>query len=198
MPSRVWSILISLLVASPALAGLPAINVVVTDSGGKAAFQGTTDNAGLFSTGKLVPGKYVVQFNAKSGALKGNQYLIVVSAGTKKVTADSVPGEKFSAGGVAMKVGVGSALKLTGQVVSEQPIATSEDGNVRMIQGVRYVWVKNALGTNLGRWVEVGTANPRNVVGLDSGAVRNLQDRTGEGSASTMQRIPEGHGLTGH
>jgi len=139
-----------------------------------------------------------VQFHSPSGTLKGNQYLIVVSAGTKKFTADAVPGGKFSAGGVAMKIGVGSPLKITGQIVNEQPIASNGNGNVRIIQGVRYVWVKNSTGSNLGRWVEAGSTNPQNVVGMDRGAIRSLQDRSGEGSASTMMRIPEGHGLTGH
>ena len=195
MPRTVRGLLIFLLFASPSFAGLPAITVVVSDSSGKPAFHGTTNTDGLFATGKLAPGKYVVQFDSPSGALKGNQYLIVVSAGTKKFTADSVPGARFSAGGVAMKVAVGSALKVTGQIVNEQP---NPDGNVRIIQGVRYYWVKSGTGSNMGRWVEAGSTNPRNVVGMDSGAVRNLQDRTGEGSASTMMRIPEGHGLTGH
>jgi hypothetical protein len=198
MRSRFRNILVSLLFASPALAGLPAISVAVLDPSGKIAFQGTTNTDGLFATGKLVPGKYVVQFDSASGTLKGNQYLVVVAGGTKKFTADAVPGGKFSAGGVAMKVTVGSPLKVTGQIVSEQPIASNGNGNVRIIQGVRYVWVKNAMGSNLGRWVEAGSRNPQNVVGMDSGAVRSLQDRSGEGSASTMMRIPEGHGLTGH
>jgi hypothetical protein len=192
------SILVCLLLASSALAGLPAINVAVLDPSGKIAFHGTTNPDGLFASGKLVPGKYVVQFDSPSATLKGNQYLIVVAAGTKKFTADAVPGGKFSAGGVAMKVAVGSPLKITGQIVSEQPIASNGSGNVRIVQGVRYVWVKNSMGSNLGRWVEEGSKNPQNVVGMDSHAVRSLQDRTGEGSASTMMRIPEGHGLTGH
>jgi hypothetical protein len=196
--SSVRNVLVSLLFASSALAGLPAINVAILDTRGQIAFHGTTNSEGLFATGKLVPGKYVVQFDSPSGALKGNQYLIVVAAGTKKFTADAVPGGKFSAGGVAMKVAVGSPLKITGQIVSEQPIASNGNGNVRIIQGVRYVWVKNSMGSNLGRWVEAGSTNPQNVVGMDSGAVRSLQDRSGEGSASTMMRIPEGHGLTGH
>src|ERR1043165_8284455 len=128
MRGRVRNVLLSLLLAPSALAGLPAINVAVLDSGRKIAFHGTTNTEGLFATGKLVPGKYVVQFDSPSPTLKGNQYLIVVAAGVKKFTADSVPGGKFTAGGVAMKVAVASALKITGQIVSEQPNA---DGNIR-------------------------------------------------------------------
>jgi hypothetical protein len=188
------NILFSFLLASPVLAGLPAINVAVSDASGKTAFQGRTNAAGLFVTGRLGPGKYVVQFDSNSGTLKGDRYLIVVAAGTKKITADSVPGERFSAGGVAMKVPVSSTLQITGQIVSERPIGSNE----RIVQGVHYYWVKSGTGSNMGRWVEAGATNPQNVVGMDRGAVRNMQDRSGEGSASTMQRIPEGHGLTGH
>ena len=198
MRSRVRNILVFFLFASSALAGVPAINVAVLDSGGKTAFRGATNTDGLFATAKLVPGKYVVQFDSPSVTLKGNHYLIVVAAGSKKFTANAVPGGKFSAGGVAMKIAVGSPLKVTGQIVSEQPLSSSADGNVRIIQGIRYYWVKSGTGSNLGRWVEAGTKNSRNVVGMDSGAIRNLHDRAGEGAASTMQRIPEGHGLTGH
>jgi hypothetical protein len=198
MRSRVRNVLFSFLFASSALAGVPAINVAVLDSSGRTAFQGATNTDGLFATAKLVPGNYVVQFDSPSATLKGSHYLIVVAAGSKKFTADAVPGGKFSGGGVAMKIAVGSPLKVTGQIVSEQPLSSNAEGNVRIIQGVRYYWVKSGTGSNLGRWVEAGTTNPRNVVGMDSSVVRNLQDRTGEGAASTMQRIPEGHGLTGH
>ncbi|HKP02282.1 MAG TPA: hypothetical protein VJU77_02880 [Chthoniobacterales bacterium] len=194
MKSAIRNILFSFLLASPVLAGLPAINVAVSDASGKTTFQGRTNAAGLFITGRLGPGKYVVQFDANNGTLKGDRYLIVVAAGTKKITADSVPGERFSAGGVAMKVPVTSTLQITGQIVSERPIASNE----RIIQGVRYFWVKSGTGSNLGRWVEAGETNPRNVVGMDRASVRNIQERAGEGSASTMMRIPEGHGLTGH
>jgi hypothetical protein len=174
------------------------MNVIVSDAAGKAAYQGTTNSDGLFATGKLTPGDYVVQFNSHSRALKGNQYLIVVSAGTKKISADSVAGEKFSSGGVAMRVPVGSALKITGQVVSEQPITTNGEGNVRIIQGRRYFWAKNETGSNLGRWVESGSNASRNIVRMETAQIRKLQDRSGEGSMATTQRVPEGHGLYGH
>ena len=95
------------------------MHVTVSDAGGKAAFKGVTKTDGTFATANLTPGNYVVQFNATSGGMKGNHYAIVVAAGTKKVTADAVPGEKFSGGGVALRVVVGAGLNITGQVAPE-------------------------------------------------------------------------------
>ena len=51
--------------------------------------------------------------------MKGNLYAIVVSAGTKKVTAATLPGEKFAGGGVALRLVVGAGLNITGQVAPE-------------------------------------------------------------------------------
>ena len=83
-------------------------------------------------------------------ALKGNQYLVVVSAGKKKVIADAVPGEKFNSGGVAMRVKVGPGLNITGQVASQQSVVLAGSPNVRVINGQRYVWVTNVTGSHLG------------------------------------------------
>ena len=88
-------------IACMAYGAVPPLNVTVSDASGKAAFKGTTNAKGTFATAKLKPGNYVVQFNSKNGAVKGNHYAIVVSAGKKKVSANAVPGEKFAAGGVA-------------------------------------------------------------------------------------------------
>lgn len=104
------------LVATAASGAIPSLNVTVSDAGGKMAYTGATKGDGAFATGKLQPGKYVVQFSSKNSALKGGQYSIVVAAGTKKVVANGVAGEKFLAGGIAMKVDVGSNLNITGQV----------------------------------------------------------------------------------
>jgi hypothetical protein len=111
------------LVVAGANGGIPPVNVTVSDAGGKAAFKGATKSNGAFSTEKLQPGKYVVQFSSKNAALKGGSYSIVVSAGTKKVVANGVAGDKFLAGGVAMKVDVGSTQNITGQVATG-PIPT--------------------------------------------------------------------------
>ncbi len=107
-----------LVAASIANAGVPSMNVTVSDSAGKAVFKGATKDDGVFATAKLQPGKYVVQFAAKKSSVKGGQYSIVVGAGQKKVVANAVAGEKFLGVGVAMKVEVGAGLNITGQVVT--------------------------------------------------------------------------------
>jgi hypothetical protein len=102
--------------ASFADAGVPSMDVTVSDSTGKAAFKGATKADGGFATNKLQPGNYVVQFAAKNPSIKGGQYSIVVAAGKKKVVANAVAGERFLGGGVAMKVEVGAGLNIIGQV----------------------------------------------------------------------------------
>ncbi|HZE56855.1 MAG TPA: T9SS type A sorting domain-containing protein [Chthoniobacterales bacterium] len=113
-----------LAVASMASAGTPSLNVTVSDAGGKLAFKGATKNDGGFATGKLQPGNYVVQFSSKNAALKGGQYSIIVAAGQKKVVANSIAGDKFLGGGVAMKVQVGAGSDIIGHV-SAGPLATN-------------------------------------------------------------------------
>jgi hypothetical protein len=108
-----------LLAACVAFGEVPPMKVVVSDAGGKAAFKGVVKANGTFATATLTPGNYVVQFNSASGGMKGNHYAIVVSAGTKKVTAAAVPGERFAGGGVALRVVVGAGLNITGQVAPE-------------------------------------------------------------------------------
>lgn len=153
MKNTIRSTALSLLLiaASIAYGGVPAVNVTVSDPSGKGAYNGTTNASGVFATSNLKPGNYVVQFNSKSGAMKGNHYAIVVSAGKKKVAASAVPGEKFAGGGVALKVDVGAGLKITGQVAAETKGAVKD--------GKKMVWVPPMLGSNMpGRWVEEGSA----------------------------------------
>lgn len=115
-----------LVAASFANAGVPSMNVTVSDSTGKAAFRGATKADGGFATTTLQPGNYVVQFNAKNSSMKGGQYSIVVAAGKKKVVANSVAGERFLGGGVAMKVEVGAGLNIIGQVWAGSSVNSSD------------------------------------------------------------------------
>jgi anti-sigma factor RsiW len=92
------------------------MNVIISDSAGKAAFKGATKTDGAFATAALKPGNYVVQFSTTNAAVKGGQYSIVVASGKKKVVANAVAGDKFLTGGVAMKVEVGAGSSITGQV----------------------------------------------------------------------------------
>ena len=171
---NIFLFLLFVAVSSVNGAGLPAIDVVVSDASGKVAFKGKTNADGTFSTANLAPGNYIVQFNSKSSVLKGNQYALVVSAGKKKVAAGAVAGEKFAAGGVAMKVDVGSGLKITGQVAS----AAAADANVKIINGKRYVWVKGGeVGSNIGgHWVEEGSRAASNVRTMSGGDINKIQE----------------------
>jgi hypothetical protein len=124
--------------ASVTSAAVPLINVTVADSSGKVAYKGTTDGKGTFATGKLQPGGYVVQFNSKS-APKGTNYVLVISAGKKKVMANAVEAEKFAAGGVAMKIDVAAGLNITGQVAAAvaQTSSSFKERNIQELQQLR-------------------------------------------------------------
>lgn len=159
------------------------MEVTVFDGSGKVGFQGATDANGTFATGSLPPGHYVVQFYAKSGAVKNNRYLLVVSAGKKKVVATGVSGETFAGGGAAMKVNVGSNLKITGQVADEQMAVREGDEKYRVVGGQRFVWVTTELGSNIsGRWVEANSASARNITLIRADGVKKFQEKGGEGS----------------
>src|SRR4051812_359203 len=123
------------IIAASANGGIPPVNVTVSDASGKAAFNGATKSDGAFATKKLQPGNYVVQFSAKNPSLKGGQYSIIVAAGKKKVVANSVAGEKFLGGGVAMKVEVGTDLNIIGQVSpGALPADTAQKDSLRRTQ----------------------------------------------------------------
>jgi hypothetical protein len=128
---------LGLIGAATVCAATNSIKVCVSDEGGKVAFKGVVQAGTPFVTETLKAGDYVVQFTSSPAALKDHQYLLVVSAGDKKVVADSVPTEKFAGGGVAMRVKVGAGLKIIGQVervsasVSNRVI---ERGKIRTIQ----------------------------------------------------------------
>src|ERR1700730_5803445 len=145
--------------ATAVYGGVPSMNVIVSDASGKVAFKGATNASANFATANLAPGNYVVQLHSKSETLKGNQYLLVVSAGRKKVIADAVPGEKFNGGGVALKIAVQSGFRITGQIATDQMSASGLGQKVRVIDGKRYVWVRAHTGSNLAdHWAEEGVA----------------------------------------
>ena len=124
-----------LIAAALANGAVPSVNVIVSDASGKGAFKGATKSDGAFTTGKLQPGNYVVQFNSTNAALKGGQYSIIVAAGQKKVIANSIAGDKFLAGGVAMKIQVGNGVNLIGHI-SAGPLPTDsvQKDSVRKMQ----------------------------------------------------------------
>ena len=163
-------------VAISAYAGVPAMSVTVSDSSGKAAYKGTTNSDGGFATTKLKPGSYVVQLNTKNPPAKNSRYAIVVSSGAKKVTANSVAGEKLAGGGVALKVDVGPGLNITGQVASEEgPVSKS---------GKKMVWIPPQTGSNRpGHWAEEGSAEAVAAQNAGSISTRDMQNRQMQGAA---------------
>jgi hypothetical protein len=171
------------LLLSTAYGGTASMNVTVFDATEKVVFkQSITENA-TFATGNLRAGKYVVQFNSTSPAVKNNLYLAVVSAGRKKVIAASVPGDKFMAGGAAMKIDVGPGLNISGKVAPETVTAQGEGPVFRVIDGKRYFWVNAQIGTNFaGQWVEEGLPPRAPVILWTADELRKRMDRGGEGS----------------
>ena len=162
--------------------GAPPVNVIVSDASGRVAFKGATHLNAAFVTANLAPGDYVVQFKAK-GAMTGQHYLLVVSAGTKKVIADDVAAEKFNGGGVAMRITVGSGLRITGQIAPDSAAVSLGIQKIRVIDGKRFVWVKGRTGSNISdHWEEEGLAAARNVVSLSMEKMREIQDGSFEGS----------------
>jgi hypothetical protein len=168
--NTVMALLVS--AASMAYGAVPPINVIVSDAGGKAAYKGMTNSTGAFATTKLQPGNYTVQLRSSNPGVKGNHYSVVVSAGTKKVSASAVAGEKLAGGGVALKVDVGPGLNIAGQVAAEEgPVSKN---------GKKMVWIPPQLGSHQpGHWAEEGS--PEAVAAKSAGsmskdAVRRFQD----------------------
>jgi len=154
------------------------MTVVVSDSSGKAAYKGATDAKGTFATGTLKPGNYVVQFNSRRSAdVKGNNFALVVSAGSKKVTADSVAGEKFTAGGVAMRISVGDGLNIAGQITTGLKTMVDKDGK-------KLVWIPRKLGSNLPpHWASEDSPEAKEAETQISYSMKNLQDRQNQGAS---------------
>jgi hypothetical protein len=169
--------------AVAAYGGAPPISVIVSDASGKVAFKGATHLNTAFVTANLAPGDYVVQFKATTGPLDRQRYLLVVSAGTRKVIADDVAAEKFNAGGVAMRITLGSGSKITGQITPDQVVASTEFQKSKIIDGKRYVWVKAHTGTNLAdHWQEETLAPAQYVTTMSNEKFRRIQDSAYEGS----------------
>ena len=176
MKNLLRSIVPSLLcvLATAAYAGVPAMNVTVSDAGGKAAFKGVTDAKGSFATSKLQPGHYVVQVSSR-GAVKGTMYTIVIGAGTKKVSASSIAAEKLS-GGVALKLEVASAgQNITGQVAEQPSGAVNKNGK-------EMVWIPKQIGSNRpGHWAEKGSAEAMDAKTQSSMSTQDVQNRQNQG-----------------
>ena len=165
-----------IIIVSMSYGAVPSINVLVADSSGKAAYKGATDAKGAFATGTLKPGNYVVQFNSKS-APKGAKFAFVISAGKKKVSANAIAAEKLAAGGVAMKIDVGSGLNISGQVAAEDKNSAPMGHN-----GKPMVWIPKKLGSNLApHWAESDSAEAKEAMTSTSMSRQDLQNRQSQG-----------------
>lgn len=167
-----------------AYGALPKMNVSVSDSGGKAAYKGSINAQGVFATPTLQPGSYVVQFSSKD-APKGSQYALVVSAGKKKVTANSIAGEKLAGGGVAMKIDVGQGLNITGQVADQKSSAPLGKNGKPM------VWIGKKTGSNIApHWAESDSAEANEARASGTLSSQDLQNRQNQG---ITPQTPDGY-----
>ncbi|MFN2624132.1 MAG: T9SS type A sorting domain-containing protein [Chthoniobacterales bacterium] len=201
MTKQLKSLLLFLALAAflnTAYGGIPSMDVTVFDATEKVVFKQVINATATFATGNLPAGKYVVQFNTRSAAVKGNQYLFVVSAGKKKVIADGVAGETLTRGGAAMKIQVAPGSEISGQVLNDETIANAGGPKYRTIDGKRFVWVAPKTGTNLaGHWEEASTAPDRTVIVWNRDELQKRMDRGGEGSMITSE-ANEHYGLFTH
>src|SRR5947207_10311613 len=198
IPFARWALALLLSIAATAYAGVPPLEVTVFDASSRVAFQGPVGANSTFATRTLPPGRYVVQFKTKNAAAKNNQYLLVVSAGKKKVIATGVAGETLIAGGAAMRLDVGAGSQITGQVARDEIVAGGLSSKYRMIDGKRFVWATAELRSNRGgHWEEEGLAPTRQVVVWTKDELQKRMDRAGEGSM-VLTEAQENSGLHSH
>jgi hypothetical protein len=169
-------LVVVLFAATAVFAGIPPVNVTVSDAGGKAAFKGATSAGGTFATGKLKPGDYTVRFNSAS-APKGGRYALAVSAGKNKMVANGIAAEKLAAGGVAMKIAVGAGLNIAGQVTAEDKNSAPMGSNGKLM-----VWIPKRLGSNISaHWAESDSAEAKEAMTSGSYSTKNIQDKQAQG-----------------
>lgn len=151
---------------------VPQLNVVVSDSAGRLAYKGVTDTKGVFATPALSPGTYIVQFTSKRSIdARSNSFTLVASAGKTKVTADSISGQKFTGGGVAMKIDVGAVTTVSGQVTNSTMTKAKKAGR-------NLVWIRQKLGSNLpGHWAAADSAEAKEAMTQGIFSQQDLRDR---------------------
>lgn len=142
--------------------GVRNVDVTISDGAGRLAYRGQTDGNGVFVSGQIAPGNYVVQFNAKNAPPNRNDYAIYAAAGRHRIVADAVAGAKLAGAGVAMRVKATGKTVILGQVVAGGVDALG----TRIVNGKRYVLVAPRTGDLGPRWVEEGTDTGRNVTRL--------------------------------
>ena len=156
---------------------IPVMDVAVSDSSRKVVFRGKTSADGAFSTGKLPPGSYIVQFNSKAAAARGS-FALLAQAGRNKVSVNAVPASQFTGAGVAMKLDVPVQMSIVGQIAPTNLTGGTGNAKVKIVNGRRYVWISHAgIGSNLGgRWEEEGVSDRFNAHSMSTDSVRRLQE----------------------
>jgi hypothetical protein len=101
----------------------PSLEVTVSNSAGKTIAKLRDDSRGNFTTPSLTPGDYTVLFKATKSY--PGQYSLMVAAG-KSITSAVVRGQKFSQGGIAMRITVDKPMSLTGSVMDAKSAAAAE------------------------------------------------------------------------
>jgi hypothetical protein len=140
-------------------AGVSNVEVTVSDAAGRLTYRGKTDANGVFATGKIAPGNYVVQLRAKNAKVRRNDYGIFAAAGHHRVVAEAVPGSKFASAGVALRLKPATSTVIIGQVAIGGP----NELGTRIVNGRRMVLLPPETGDVGPRWVEEGTASGRNI-----------------------------------
>jgi hypothetical protein len=149
-------------VSTLSASGVPNVDVTISDASGRLTYRGKTDAHGVFVTGRVRPGNYVVQFQAKNAAANRNDYAIFAAAGKHNVVADAVPGAKFAGAGVAVRLKLATGTPIIGQVALGGVNAL----RTKIVKGVRFVLLPPATGDLGARWVAEGTHPARNIIRL--------------------------------
>jgi Carboxypeptidase regulatory-like domain len=152
-------VLLSGIVSALNAAGLPNVEVTVSDATGRLIYRAKTDANGVFVTSQAPPGNYVIQFKARNAAINRNDYAIFAAAGHQRVVADAISGAKFAGAGVAMRLKANARSPIIGQVALGGVNALG----TKIVKGVRYVLLPPATGDLGPRWAEEGTEAARNV-----------------------------------
>jgi hypothetical protein len=139
--------------------GVPNVEVTVSDATGRLTYRNKTDASGVFATGPVAAGNYVVQFNAKHAALNRSDYAIYAAAGHRRMIADAISGATFAGAGVAMRLKPTTATPIIGQVA----VGGVNALGTKIVKGVRYVLLPPQTGDLGPRWVAEGTQAARNV-----------------------------------
>ncbi len=162
-----------------------AIQVTAKEkSSGKVAYRGKTGVDGKFSAGTLAPGSYVFEFQANQAAT-----LKVALAGAKSVKQGGA-----SKDGLAFDVDVVAGKSVSGQVTAmpiqgaQAAAASSNNKNVKIINGKRYVFVRGEVGSQMGgKWVpeeEAVAVNSKDSRRNAAEFLRRTQDLGGQGAPS--------------